>query len=233
MPSGLLHALDSAVEHFPGLLWALVLSQGLAILTSGHFCAVPIFMMQRFIVISLLWSSTDQRLLQAMAIGTAAISLIYALAWVQRRLTRVVRPPAGDRTPLSTTPYLRAEVAALGLVASRLLAESAYLFWLPPAAALACVPPFVGGLLALLVSPSALQLGLATLSISDSARVIYALGGPEALPWGVWLTAEVVVALASTYRYSGGRRRLPLMHKEPALAREDGPEIPRTAEERA
>lgn len=186
-------------SHAPQLVVGLV-SCGVILLTaSDHRLAVLAFLVQRSIVVVLLWPTLGTSLGITNLIALIAVAMVSGgteccyLRWARTNGTRNANPPFGVSIPF------RALAASLGVLVAYGFAQAYAFNRLPPLVAFASIWLMTMSLLAFLLSSSALGMGLGTLTFADGCRILYALGQPNLLVWGLWSVCDVLVALGAAY----------------------------------
>jgi hypothetical protein len=174
---------------------------GLLVLVLGdHPLALLPFLLQRGLVIALLWSALRLPLGSISGIASIAIALLLISAelwrWISRRWTG---PAVQAARPSAPGWPIRALGAALALLLTNGLLRVELVQRLPPAVAEAAVPLCVNGLLMLLLADSGWLTGFGVLSLADGLRVGYALWQPDPLCWGLWAASDVIVALGTAH----------------------------------
>jgi len=174
---------------------------GLAVVVLGdHPLALLPFLLQRGLMIALLWSALRAPLSSMSGMASIAIAVLLIVgelwAWFRRGRTAT----ADDAAPLPRMGWpIRALAAALALLLTNGLLRVEVVQRLPLAAALAAVPLGVSGLFMLLLAEDGWLTGLGILTVTDGLRVLYALWQPDPLWWGVWAASDVIVALGASH----------------------------------
>lgn len=182
--------LSSSVSYAPQLVVGLVIC-GIAALTISNLpLATTAFLVQRLMVITLLWPSLKTPLRTINLITLGAIAAIYYITEWHRR---------SDRSRSSfPNPLFKALTAALGLLLARGLVQT----WLTPSLPMVAFTVswlIIAGLLIILLTDGALRTGLGILTFADGCRVLYALWEPSPLVWALWSIGDVLVALAASH----------------------------------
>jgi hypothetical protein len=162
--------------------------------------AIPVFLVQRLIVIALLWSAIQLPLGSTSIVASVAIVLIYAVTELRllRARMKETAQADGSRPSRASLPF-RALVAALGLLVTYGLVRVYGLNLLPPIVAFPVVLLTVNSFLIALIADNALWTGLGILTFADGCRILYALWQPGVLVWGLWGACDVLVALAASH----------------------------------
>jgi hypothetical protein len=182
------------------LVMGLYISGALILLSPDDRLLIPFFLLQRSLVIVLLWSNIGLPLVTVSSAASVAVGLIYLITvW---RLYREASPAVAQATrraqPLTNLP-LRALAVALALLLTYGLVQR----YAPP-----LLPPLVTWSVAWLLSefcfaqllaPTPLHAGLGVLAFADAGRILYALTRPDPLIWGMWAVCDVLVALAAAH----------------------------------
>jgi hypothetical protein len=174
---------------------------GLAVVVMGdHPLALLPFLLQRGMVIALLWSAIHLPRGSMSVIATMATALLLIggelWEWFTRRRTAIADDTA--RPPATSWP-MRALAAALGLLVANGLLRIELVQRLPPAVALAAVPLCVNGLFMMLMADSGWLIGFGLLTVADGLRVGYALWQPDLLLWGLWAASDVIVVWGASH----------------------------------
>jgi hypothetical protein len=198
-----LHNLDRLLSLNPTwLMFALVACEVVLLLTPNSLLSAMAFLGQRSALASLLWSTHRWPLSVAMLLASFGVVLIQTvtvfLQW-RRRSSQEIGTEGRDWMPVELP--LRASAAALGILVAHGLVETCLSATLPATAAYAVGYLATGGLFALILAGSTLQAALGLLMLADAYRVVYALGRPDPLVWGLWLATDLAVALAASGLY--------------------------------
>lgn len=181
------------------LIVALVACEVVLLLASNSILSAVAFLGQRLALALILWSTHRWPLSAAMLLSSIGVVLIQTvtvfLHW--RRRVAQERGPEGRQWMPVELP-LRACGAALGMLVAHGLVQTYLSTSLPETAAYAVGFLATGGLFGLVLAGSALQAALGLLMLADAYRVVYALGQPDPLLWGLWLAADLVIALAAS-----------------------------------
>lgn len=206
MLSSWLRALEPlSSSHAPQLTLALVICGATSLVLSDHRLALLAFLVQRLIVIVLLWP--------AIGVSMGLTNLIAALAlvlvgggteWGLRRRNARRASHAWRQQPFAMSAPFRALAAALVLLVAYGSVQTYSFPWLPQTMAFVTVWLIALSLLSLLLAGSGLGTGLGVLGFADGCRVLYALSQPNLLVWGLWSACDVLVALAAAYLRSAG-----------------------------
>lgn len=187
----------------PQLVVGLAICGILLLIVSDHRVAIPVFLVQRLIVIALLWSAVQLPLGSTSIVASAAIFLIYAGTELRFLYARMKGPAQSEESrPSPTSLPFRALVAALGLLVTYGLVRVYALDLLPPVVAFPVVLLTVNSFLIALLAETALWTGLGILTFADGCRILYALWQPHTLVWGLWGACDVLVALAASHLYN-------------------------------
>jgi hypothetical protein len=195
----ILNALEPlASSHALQLVVGLYSSGALLLLLPDDRLLIPFFLLQRGIVIVLLWPNIGLTLVSISAAASVAVALIYLITvWtLHRRAARAVAQAARAAQPRAYLP-LRAFAVALALLLTHGLVQRYAPSWLPSLVTWSVVWLLIEFCFALLLAPTPLHSGLGVLAFADAGRILYALVGPDPLVWGVWAAIDVLVALAA------------------------------------
>jgi hypothetical protein len=175
-------------------------SGALLLLSPDDRLLVPLFLLQRGIVIVLLWSNIGVPLVAVSTTASVAIGLIYLItAWgLHRHAAPAIAQATRRAQPLTYLP-LRALAVALALLLTHGLVQRYAPSLLPPLVTWSAVWLLTEFCFALLLAPTPLHAGLAVLAFADAGRILYALTRPDPLVWGVWASCDVLVALAAAH----------------------------------
>jgi hypothetical protein len=184
----------------PQLVVGLAICGIVLLIVSDHRVAIPVFLVQRLMVIALLWSAIQLPLGSTSIVASMAIVLIYTVTELRFLYARMKgRAQAdGGRPPPTSLPF-RALVAALGLLVTYGLVRVYGFNLLPPIVAFPVVLLTVNSFLIALTADNALWTGLGILTFADGCRILYALWQPSVLVWGLWGACDVLVALAASH----------------------------------
>lgn len=194
-----LHEFDSLSSSYTPQLVAGLAICGAVLVVSGHRLAIVAFLVQRLIVVALLWPSVRLPLAAVMLLASIAAVLVYIVT--EGRLlikARHVRHTSQRRSFLAQVPF-RALAAALGLLVTYGLVQGYGSNLLPLAVASTVVSLLVSSLLVVILANTGLQTGLGVQTFIDACRVLYALWQPNSLVWGLWAVCDVLVALAACH----------------------------------
>jgi hypothetical protein len=218
--SAIIRALEPlAASRALHLVVGLYASGVLLLLSPDERLLIPFFLVQRGIVIVLLWSNIGLELVAIHAAASVAVGLIYLItAWyLYRRAPAAVSRATRGARPLTHLP-LRALAVALALLLTYGLVQRYAPPLLPPLVSWSVGWLLVEFCFAVLLAPTPLHTGLGVLAFADAGRILYALTRPDALVWGVWASCDVLVALAAAHLRSvevaayGGKS----LHRNPA-----------------
>jgi len=161
---------------------------------------IPFFLVQRGIVIILLWSNIGLYLTATSAAASIAVALVYLItAWrLYHRCGGALAQLRRDALPLTHLPF-RALAAALAVLLTYGLLQAYAPPLLPALVSWAVAWLLVEFCFALLLAPTPLHTGLGILAFADAGRILYALTRPEPLAWGLWAMCDVFVALATAH----------------------------------
>jgi hypothetical protein len=182
------------------LVVGLYISGALLLACPDERLLIPFFLVQRGIVITLLWSSLNLYAVATSAAASVAVGLIYLVtAWclyvkVGDAIARLRR----GALPLTHLPF-RALAAALAVLLTYGLVQRYAPAQLPPLLSWSVAWLLVEFCFALLLAPSPLYTGLGILAFADAGRILYALTRPDPLIWGLWAACDVLVALAAAH----------------------------------
>ncbi len=182
------------------LVVGLYASGALLLLWPDERLLIPFFLVQRGIVIVLLWSSIGPELVSIHAAASVAAALIYLITlwYLYRRAPAAVARATRGARPLTHLP-LRALAVALALLLTYGLVQRYAPSLLPPLVTWSVAWLLVEFCFAVLLAPTPLHAGLGILAFADAGRILYALTYPDALVWGVWASCDVLVALAAAH----------------------------------
>jgi hypothetical protein len=182
------------------LVVGLYISGALLLLSPDDRLLIPFFLLQRGIVIVLLWSNIGLPLVKVSAAASIAVGLIYLVTlWtLYRKAGRAVARAARGARPLTSLP-LRALAVALALLLTHGLVQRYAPSLLPPLVSWSVAWLLVEFCFAVLMAPTPLHSGLGVLAFADAGRILYALTRPDALVWGVWASFDVLVVLAAAH----------------------------------
>ena len=182
------------------LVVGLYASGALLLLSPDERLLIPFFLLQRGIVIVLLWSNIGLSLVTVSTAASVAVGLIYLITvWgLFRKAAPAVAQATRGAQPL-TYPPLRALAVALALLLTHGLVQRYAPSLLPPLVTWSVAWLLVEFCFALLLAPTPLHSGLGVLAFADAGRILYALTGPDPLVWGVWASCDVLVALAAAH----------------------------------
>ena len=182
------------------LVVGLYASGALLLLSPDERLLIPFFLLQRGIVIVLLWSNIGLPLVTVSAAASVAVGLIYLITvWgLFRKAAPAVAQATRSAQPL-TYPPLRALAVALALLLTHGLVQRYAPSLLPPLVTWSVAWLLVEFCFALLLAPTPLHSGLGVLAFADAGRILYALTRPDPLVWGVWASCDVLVALAAAH----------------------------------
>jgi hypothetical protein len=204
--SALLHTLDSlAAARALQLITGLVVCGATLLMASDHRLTLAAFLAQRSIIFILLWPTLGIRLDLVNVIAFFAIALVlYGTEW-RLRCTRIgEQADTGWGQPFRMSLSFRALAAALGLLVAYGAVQTYIIKLLPPIVGFATAWLFVVSLLSLLLASGGLGAGLGALTFADACRILYALGQPNLLVWGLWNVCDVLLALGTSYLHSAG-----------------------------
>lgn len=182
------------------LVVGLYCSGALLLLSPDDRLLIPLFLLQRGIVIILVWSNIGLELVATSAAASVAVGLIYLVTvWcLYRKAAAAVARAARGARPLTHLP-LRALAVALALLLTHGLVQRYAPPLLPPLVSWSVAWLVAEFCFALLLAPTPLHTGLGVLAFADAGRILYALTRPDALVWGVWASCDVLVALAAAH----------------------------------
>jgi hypothetical protein len=187
----------------PQLVVGLAVCGIVLLIISDHRLAIPVFFVQRSIVIALLWSAIELPLGSTSIVAAIAIVLIYAVTELRFLYARMKGTAQADGSrPSPTSLPVRALVAALGLLVTYGLVRVYGLNLMPPIVAFPVVLLTVNSFLVTLIADNALWTGMGILTFADGCRILYALWQPGVLVWGLWGACDVLVALAASHLYN-------------------------------
>lgn len=189
-----------ACTHALELVIFLMTSGALLLVLPDDFLIVPVFLIQRGIVVLLLWPNIGRELASVSAVASLTVGVIYALtAWdLRRRAGQGIGILWRRAWPLSYLPW-RTLAAALGVLLTFLLVRTYALQALPSLVTWAVTWLLVQFGLGLAMSPTPLHTALAGLAFADAGRILYALTRPDAVIWGLWMACDVLVGLGAAH----------------------------------
>jgi hypothetical protein len=200
MLSTLLREFDSlAFLQTPQLIAGMMVCETALLATNG-WLAVLAFLLQRLVVVALLWPSLEPPLAAIMVLTSLAAFLLYSVAeghLLMGKMIRRQRPPL--QPALQPQAALRGLVACLGLLMTHGLVQAFPSHLLPLTVAVAVISLLVTSVLLLLLADGGLQTGLGVHTFMDASRIICALWGPNTVLWGLWAALDVLVALAASH----------------------------------
>ncbi len=183
--------------HAPQLVASLVIS-GIALLVmSDRGLASVAFLLQRLLVLVLLWPALGAPLGVVSVVAFAAIGLACVGSEWRLRRAGLIDGAQGNR-PSAARASFRALAALLGGLVSYAVVQMCAPDLLPHMVTFTVVWLVVVSLLALLLAGSALSIGLGVLTFADGCRIAYALWQPSVLVWGLWNVCDVLVVLAAS-----------------------------------
>ena len=189
-----------STSHAPQLTAGLTVCGLLVLALGDHPLALLPWMLQRGLLIALLWSALRLPLSSMSGIASIAIALLFLGAELWSAFARLRHGNAEQPAERSVTGWaLQLLGAALALLVTRGLLQVELVQRLPSAAALAAVPLCVNGVFMLLLAGGGWLAGFGLLSLADGLRVLYALWSPDPMWWGLWAASDVVVALAASH----------------------------------
>lgn len=205
MLSSWLRALEPlSSSHAPQLMLALVICGATSLVLSNHRLAILAFLVQRLIVIVLLWPAIGANMGVTNLIAVLALVLVGGGTEWSLRSRNAHGAPHAWRQPFAMSAPFRALAAALALLVAYGSGRTYSFPWLPQTMAFVAVWLIALSLLSLLLAGSGLGTGLGVLGFADGCRVLYALSQPNLLVWGLWSACDVLVALAAAYLRSAG-----------------------------
>ena len=153
------------------------------------------FLLQRGLLLVLLWSRVSAQLLASSAVATLAVGFIYSATTISLYLHRKTRPSPQPRLPT----HLPFRVAAAALA---LLLTSAAVRYFSRTAVPALILWVVAWLLvqsvfSLLLAVSPLNTGLGILTFADAGRIVCSMLRPDPVLWGAWAVCDVLIALGA------------------------------------
>jgi hypothetical protein len=175
-------------------------SGALLLLSPDDRLLIPFFLMQRGMVLVLLWSNIGLPLVAVSTAASVAVGLIYLVTvWrLYRKAAAAVAQTTQGALPLTSVP-LRALAVALALLLTYGLVQRYAPPVLPPLVSWSVAWLLLEFCFALLLAPTPLHTGLGVLAFADAGRILYALTRPDPLVWGVWASCDVLVALAAAH----------------------------------
>lgn len=196
----LLHLFDALSSHAPQLVAGLAICGAMLLIVSDHRLAILAFLVQRSIVIVLLWPAIGIPLAATSVIALIVIVVIYCITEWRWRGVEMSEPAHANRSrPSLTSLPFRALAASLAVLVTYGFVQTYNLNPLPPLVAFTVVWLIINSLFILFVADSALRTGLGILTFADGCRTLYALWQPNLLVWGLWGACDVLVALAASY----------------------------------
>lgn len=201
IPLHVLEVLSSS--RVPQLILSLLICGVILVVVSDHRLAILAFLVQRLIVIVLLWSTIGTPLASTSMVALVAIALIYYIT--ERRLGRVEAREivqANRGRPFLTRLPFRMLAASLGALVTYGFVQTYHFNPLPLMAVLAVVWLVVESLLILLLADNAVYIGLGALVFTDGCRTLYAFWQPNLLVWGLLGAYDILVALTACYLHN-------------------------------
>jgi hypothetical protein len=182
------------------LVMGLYISGALILLSPDDRLLIPFFLLQRSLVIVLLWSNIGLPLVTVSSAASVAVGLIYVITvwYLYREAAPAVAQATRRVQPLTSLP-LRALAVALALLLTYGLVQRYAPALLPPLVTWSVAWLLTEFCFALLLAPTPLHTGLAVLAFADAGRILYALTRPDPLIWGMWAACDVLVALAAAH----------------------------------
>jgi hypothetical protein len=191
-----------AFSHLPQLIAGLLICET-ALIATGRWLAVLAFLLQRLIVVALLWSSLEPPLAMVMLLTSFAALLIYTVAEGQLLPGQLMgKRPSSRQAGFQPRVALRGLVAGFGLLMTYGLVRASPSHVLPLTIATAVISLLVTGVFLLLLANGGLRTGLGVQTFMDASRILYALSGPDTVLWGAWAALDVLVALAASHLHT-------------------------------
>jgi hypothetical protein len=181
------------------LIVALVACEAVLLLTPSSLLSALAFLGQRLALSILLWSTDRWPLSIAIILASFGVVMIQIVTRIVEWRQRGER--AGSTEGFEWLPAelpWRLSATALGMLVAHGLVQTYLSIALPETAAIAVGFLATGGVLALIVAGSALQASLGLLMLADAYRVVYVLGQPDPLLWGMWLTTDLILVLGGS-----------------------------------
>jgi hypothetical protein len=163
------------------------------IILPGDALTGALFLLQRAMILVLLWPRVPTQLLASSAVASLAVGLIYSATVLSLHLSgrSKVRPQSNL---LGHLPF-RVVAAALGLLLASAAAHAFTTTSLPELMIWMVAWLLVQSVFSLLLATSSLQTGIGVLAFADAGRIVYSLLQPDPLLWGVWAACDVLIAL--------------------------------------
>ena len=189
-----------SASQAPQLVACLIVCGAISWIVPDSFLSVWAFSLTRLVVVILLWPTVGDSLGAASIIACAAAMLIFSVAvWSLRpRTWKSLWSASGKPVTFPGTAFRVLAPAVIALASYRI--GQALAFAPAPFLSRYVVAWFtVSGVLTLLLTNTSLRNGWAALWLSDAARILYALGQPDPLLWGLWHGLDVFVVLVASY----------------------------------
>jgi hypothetical protein len=191
-----------ASSHTPQLVASLVVC-GALLITADRWLAIVALLVQRLIVVALLWANLEPPLAATWLLAAIASVVLYVFAEGRLLLGKVRGGKLLDwHSALLPQVAFRGSVAGLGMLVTYGLVQAFPPDLLPLTVGTAVISLLVTAILVLLVADGGLGMGLGVQTFMDAGRVIYALWGPDTVVWGLWAALDVMVALAASQLHS-------------------------------
>lgn len=155
-----------------------------------------IFLLQRGMLLLLLWPRLPTQLLASSALSSLAVSLVYSATTLGLCFGRRAGPRGGSRL-LTYLPF-RVLAAALALLIASAVARGLPRTAIPELIVWMLTWLVIQSVFSLLLASNPMQTGIGVLAFADAGRIVYSLLRPDPLLWGAWAACDVLVALAVT-----------------------------------
>ena len=165
----------------------------LLLILPGDILIGAVFLLQRAMILLLLWPRVPNQLLASSAVASLAVGLIYCATTLRLHLRRRANPSPQSKL-LGHLPF-RVAAAALALLLASAAARVIKIT-LPELVLWMISWLLVQAVFSLLLAASPLHTGIAVLAFADAGRIVYSLLRPDPLLWGVWAACDVLIALA-------------------------------------
>ena len=152
-----------------------------------------VFLLQRALILVLLWPRLPTPLLASSAAASLAVGLIYTATVLSLHLSGRAR--VSPRSSLLAHLPFRVVAAALALLLASAAARSFTTTALPELMLWMVTWLLVQSVFSLLLASSPLQTGIGVLAFADAGRILYSLLRPDPLLWGAWAACDVLIGL--------------------------------------
>lgn len=166
----------------------------LLLILPGELLVSTLFLLQRGMILLLLWPQLPAPLLASSALSSLAIGIIYSATTLDLYLHRRTSP--NTRSMLLTHLPFRVATAALALLVAAAVARALPRTAIPELVTWMVVWLLIQSVFSLLLAPNPMQTGIGVLAFADAGRIVYSLFRPDPLLWGAWTVCDVLIALA-------------------------------------